>query len=1815
MGTEWILRLADFFNPSILEKLGLRRFSGNDDDQESFCWFDETSRLSCAVFSQMILYNALNRGVGAAKHQTLLYESAPMVLSSAAFWIARNGPKELVSVALSFLGAMVSHNANVGIALSNLQIKLSPPIEGTNIPRGQEVTSLQFSWKPLPNDDRRHIAFLSLLAERYIFPTTPWHGSHGDYFKNGLDVEYEIRDDFGPGNKNRLDLHCLSLFEKVMSVDSTLCDMTVQYILAPPPPPMLSDSMDGFDDYADHQIQLETMKPLGGLLSHLLVGMCDKLLGHGVHSHHSFGVVGTKNEMESGERVTHLLSIIFMHGSLLARELSTAITTSHVRNLKDPRARHSHEGEVKPFLPLILATVGKSARLPGGTGYPFVASILQLLAIVVTGCERATRQLFEDPSNLFVVDLATTSSEIAGVPPSVQVLACLFLGCCSTGFPAAVDKSADLVVGMSAENSIFSRRAFLSMIDARIGLNRFNEILKKPLTLLGSKKIAGANPYDGLFDLPGFKEFYEHQVDSIKEIIFELYSGGANNGSNIGGDSVQLEVIASQKAKIQELEEKLSQISKRAESQKSSEVEGLKIQNVDLQKRIVSLEEEVALKEEQLVAKENTEINLFASIKQLEKELAALRLTDQRERDQRLTLTNELRIKDASLKELESLYNENAAKLSSSQVECESLQRQCNAYQQQIEFLQHSSKAQQDSSSNYTQKIEGLEDLLHKANQELLRVKESCLQESALRKSLQESTDVKDRRLSILEEELTALRNSRDSVEMNKNQYRDENKHLQELLADKELFLSDLQLQLVDYQEKLSREEMKHFSSSSGPIASTLSMSSIMDLIYTLEIEESEEVIPFVEKFVAGDGFDGSVQMDELVSGVVQCCRSTIHDAAAVCTDLAEGVAIYNLDGKEGSLLRIIDCCQKLRTKCLELQDSATDSNQYSVLVEELKAQLEFQEAGKREALLQMEELESNLLQLKAMNDQLTDALGTKIHEMETFTNDRMKWERDAEMHNREILHLKESIEAILVQLYAANDDRDKLAQQLSSSKQTHEDQMNQLKGLIENIRSDHHELELSKQEELSFLKTQLADFQQLAVTAEKSSFALASVENELNTKILSLETEISDLNKLVDELKQRITALQVDNDILMEAARAKDEELACYQAELQCKVNPDPDHQERNQVLENIKIALDHALEDKSRLGDINSQLQSEVETNNEVINSLIQEKDRLVVEKLDLEKKIGSFEENLSAYRVEISELRDKECKNLDEISSLRLQCNVVQRLLEDTKTDFEERLQQHIAEADSKIKILDENDQKKDQERLLMIMHLESEKEEMLTELQVVRNQLIAASATEIHAKNLEQEIQELQLRIDALHQEYELRKSDLEQEINQKLTAEWEQKVELIKSQYLETENSLALQLEAINKEIAIEQKKGRQLTQRILDLEEELKMTNDEKMKAVKEKDNEVILAKTLCEQELEQIAAKHKEEIAKLKSTVHHEEENKTKHLIAKVMTLQEEKRKLEEKIAFMTQEKENDHVANNQDVVLIQNLQSTIKSMTTEKERMKLLITSKNDEIKHLNQVMVKLQDEYSALKETWDVIAGDKSHPFVLQEQELKRLSDSLTKVHHELHQKEDDLKNLTSKLAAKEGEIAGLRESLQLEKQSYGTLSKQFDELYETSLEQQRKLREMPTSSVGHLSSSGMQSNVEDDHRFLSGSSTSTNGTPIKSTKTTSTAVNDVVSATSPVVTETVRSPPGSATIAIINPSLLATPSPNGGSDRKRVEPPMSVMKTASPAVKDAARLNAEIIKEVGIFICGISFLYILILFVLSEEEILRIARAAY
>lgn len=154
--------------------------------------------------------------------------------------------------------------------------------------------------------------------------------------------------------------------------------------------------------------------------------------------------------------------------------------------------------------------------------------------------------MLEDPTNLFVVDLATRASEGAGIPSYIQTMSCLFLGCC---FESIEDKSND---------DILSRKSLLNLIDSKVGLSRFSDILKRGKSDLTSRDIKEDARSTSINYCPTYKAFYEEKVEAIRSAIFNFYAG-VSGGESKSGNSAESQVIQMQKDHIAQLEEQLKE--------------------------------------------------------------------------------------------------------------------------------------------------------------------------------------------------------------------------------------------------------------------------------------------------------------------------------------------------------------------------------------------------------------------------------------------------------------------------------------------------------------------------------------------------------------------------------------------------------------------------------------------------------------------------------------------------------------------------------------------------------------------------------------------------------------------------------------------------------------------------------------------------------------------------------------------------------------------------------------------------------------------------------------------------------------------------------------------------------------------------------------------------------------------------------------------------------------------------------------------------------------------------------------------------------
>jgi hypothetical protein len=263
MGSGWFLKLADFFDPSILETAVDRGLYEDTDAQDDFTpsvWFEQPSRMACAVYALTAISNSLS--MGNKKYQNMVGVSSSNLLTNAAFWLARRGPLELITPALELLSRTVSKNELVRSEIVQSLVKLSPPKKDRNIHASFDFPAsnfLVFGWKPLPKDELKFITIPSLLAEQVIFQGPLWSSK---YEQTTVDID-------------RVSQTCMSVLETIFSVDTTFASVMLQYVLAPPPPSIEDDDISTGNSGA-----METMKPLVALVLNTIVDAYERFINN-----------------------------------------------------------------------------------------------------------------------------------------------------------------------------------------------------------------------------------------------------------------------------------------------------------------------------------------------------------------------------------------------------------------------------------------------------------------------------------------------------------------------------------------------------------------------------------------------------------------------------------------------------------------------------------------------------------------------------------------------------------------------------------------------------------------------------------------------------------------------------------------------------------------------------------------------------------------------------------------------------------------------------------------------------------------------------------------------------------------------------------------------------------------------------------------------------------------------------------------------------------------------------------------------------------------------------------------------------------------------------------------------------------------------------------------------------------------------------------------------------------------------------------------------------------------------------------------------
>jgi hypothetical protein len=330
MGTDWTLRLSEYFTPYFLERPANDRKTSEYEDGEDTFWADKMDFARCSYLAMDALVSALS--IPNPKHQKLVAIDVTDVLPSAMFWVARGGPSYLIHSGLCLLNRCMNGNKPIAAQIMNMSLQLSPSIPGRNIPQdgatdaSGRMHDLLFGWKPLPNDDRKCIAIVSLLAERYVYAQGAWCGQiaysaavgspppsgHASFDSSIEALDVSTGDGFSQS--------CLQILDTVFAADSGMTSMLIQCVLAPPPPLPDDDEHEG--------MTLESMKPLCSILFALILDVCHKISDPS--NVHYVSSPQSRVEMDIAERAANILTLVFLHGESLTREITTALSTVHI---------------------------------------------------------------------------------------------------------------------------------------------------------------------------------------------------------------------------------------------------------------------------------------------------------------------------------------------------------------------------------------------------------------------------------------------------------------------------------------------------------------------------------------------------------------------------------------------------------------------------------------------------------------------------------------------------------------------------------------------------------------------------------------------------------------------------------------------------------------------------------------------------------------------------------------------------------------------------------------------------------------------------------------------------------------------------------------------------------------------------------------------------------------------------------------------------------------------------------------------------------------------------------------------------------------------------------------------------------------------------------------------------------------------------------------------------------------------------------------------------------------------------------------------
>jgi chromosome segregation ATPase len=459
-------------------------------------------------------------------------------------------------------------------------------------------------------------------------------------------------------------------------------------------------------------------------------------------------------------------------------------------------------------------------------------------------------KMLEDPSNLFVVELASRSSENAGVSQHMQVMCCLFLGCIFESFPKSD----------SAGSEGLSRNSVLGMIDSKIGLSRFSDLIKLPTLVKPARQQNSENGNyfsfsddpDDIYFVEAYETFYKGQVHAIKKAIYDFYSGCGDEGVENDNLSAEAKIIKMQTETISELEMELTAIKS----------------NVSENTTVPTCTDDSC----------TTVNDLQAKLDEKETENAVLRMNDTELRDQLCALS-------AQLNDLQEKYEDAELKRSPQDDVANNsalvLQTQLDSAELLVSKLELENTRLLEQERTLSVERSHLQSELSGKDTEIVHLKAEVLSLVEIRKSMTEDAAAVQRRLQLLEED---LKSPMPFEKLNEHK-----------IDELEKRNADLKTQIWEMESSIKTMQSTFAAESKS------AQEAAIDLINLLDAEVEK---PDMQNF----------------HDVLEVCGDVICRMAGHCSDIAESFDI-SFDSVEGKpRARVIECIDKL-SECIRCNE------------------------------------------------------------------------------------------------------------------------------------------------------------------------------------------------------------------------------------------------------------------------------------------------------------------------------------------------------------------------------------------------------------------------------------------------------------------------------------------------------------------------------------------------------------------------------------------------------------------------------------------------------------------------------------------------------------------------------------------------------------------------------------------------------------------------------------------------------------------------------------------------------------------------------